>query len=117
MSWFCLCNRSCRKPPSTIREMEFVRVRKRNIFARESSENSLNEGWFFPCEMCDILTSNQISYMIMLRKDIDQITFTMCNRCKVSFNIQHLHSLYHLKSNPHLELRFCTPRIRRRKVR
>lgn len=111
MSWFCLCNRSCRNPPSTIRETEFVRVRKQNIFAPESSD-----GWFFPCEMCDILTSNQISYMIMLRKDIDQITFTVCNRCKISFNIQHLHSLYHVKSNPHLELRFCTPRIRCRKM-
>lgn len=102
MSWFCLCNRSSRRPPSTTREMEFVRVR--------------NDGWFFPCEMCTMLTSNEISYMIMLRKDVDQITFAMCNRCKVSFNIQHLHSLYRVKSNPHLELRFCTPRIRRRKM-
>lgn len=102
MSWFCLCNRSTRRPPSTTREIKFVRVRK--------------FGWFFPCEVCNILTSNEISYMIMLRKDVDQITFTVCNRCKASFTMRQFQSLYGVEKNPHLELRFCTPRIRRRKM-
>lgn len=104
MSWFCLCNRSTGRPLSTTKDVKFVRVRNQNI------------GWFFPCEACDTPTSNEISYMIMLRKDVDQIKFFVCNRCKSNFHLDHLHPLYHVKKNPHLELRFCTPRVRSRKV-
>ena len=38
--------------------------------------------WWFNCVECGILTANEVCYLVLLRRDVDQITSPMCNRCK-----------------------------------
>ena len=39
-------------------------------------------GWFFPCIRCSIRTSNEISYIILIRNDYEQVTVTCCRHCR-----------------------------------
>ena len=42
----------------------------------------LDVGWFHPCIKCGILTSNELSYMILIRRDYEQITVNCCRVCR-----------------------------------
>ena len=80
-------------------------------------ENPISEtfvnGWFFPCMVCGAVTSNQITYMVLLRKDVDTITVHGCNRCKDYLKPNTLvRPLYTINRDPHTELRFYTTRVR-----
>ena len=46
----------------------------------------LDVGWFHPCIQCGILTSNELSYMILIRRNYEQITINCCRVCR---NILH----------------------------
>lgn len=62
--------------------------------------------WWFPCTNCGTYTTNDLSYLIVLRKDIDQITSPMCMRCIHSFKVnKSFKEINNIQYAPHINIR------------
>ena len=53
----------------------------------------LDVGWFHPCIKCGILTSNELSYMILIRRDYEQITINCCRVCRNKLSNRWIYSI------------------------
>jgi hypothetical protein len=84
----------------------------------EKFVNLDSDGWFHTCLVCGAMTSNSVIFMIFLRKDVDTRTYHACNRCKHFLRLNnHVKCTHTIRYDPHTELRICSTRISRRKVR
>ena len=62
--------------------------------------------WWFPCTNCGTYTTNDLSYLIVLRKDVDQITSPMCMRCIHSFKVnKSFKEINNIQYVPHINIR------------
>lgn len=42
--------------------------------------------WWDHCIVCSCMTANEVSYLLLLRRDVDQFTVPMCSRCRKSLS-------------------------------
>ena len=68
----------------------------------------LDVGWFHPCIQCGILTSNELSYMILIRRDYEQITINCCRVCRRSkLSNKWIYSINEIHFTPHKIIRIA----------
>lgn len=64
-------------------------------------------GWFHSCIQCGILTSNELSYMILIRRDYEQITINCCRVCRNKLSNKWIHSINEIRFTPHKIIRIA----------
>ena len=64
-------------------------------------------GWFFPCIRCSIRTSNEISYIILIRNDYEQVTVTCCRHCRNKLYNKVLTDINEIHFTPHKIVRIA----------
>ena len=67
----------------------------------------LDVGWFHPCIQCGILTSNELSYMILIRRDYEQITINCCRVCRNKLSNRWIYSINEIHFTPHKIIRIA----------
>ena len=72
--------------------------------------NSKNIGWFFPCMHCYRITADETTYLLIMRKDVDQITFSVCHRCRPTSTPAKLVVHSRIQYTEHLNVCLATPR-------
>ncbi len=44
--------------------------------------------WWDHCIVCSCMTANEVCYLVLLRRDVDQFTVPMCSRCRRALTYQ-----------------------------
>ena len=67
----------------------------------------LDVGWFHPCIQCGILTSDELAYMILIRRDYEQITVNCCRVCRSKLSNRWIYSINEIRFTPHKIIRIA----------
>jgi hypothetical protein len=72
----------------------------------DKNTHHTNVGWFYPCLICDMKTSNMVSYLVLIRSDYDMFSVPMCNRCKQKDDV--FNTINDIRYNVHRSIRIST---------
>ena len=56
--------------------------------SRRTISQSINIRWWDHCIVCSCMTANEVCYLVLLRRDVDQFTVPMCSRCRRALTYQ-----------------------------
>ena len=85
---------------------KFTRAKALTIYSPKKYLQ-LDVGWFHPCIKCGILTSNELSYMILIRRDYEQITVNCCRVCRNKLSNKWIYSINEIHFTPRKIIRIA----------